>query len=387
MNVHSYNWRVIASDHTLFTGYRWASWLLAIVAVTLFGLPAENMPSYAGLLLLTAVWNVVATALELSYIRLMRRRPFLASLDLLASAALVWLSKGHILPFYPYALGALILPALLLSWRGALIAGLSFVALDQVILLSVEPALTLSFGALLGRALTPVTLTLALTAFVYARHHWQHANTDQVDNTWTTDEAVAESPPPSPLNVPMPTDFSRADEPKERRDHTAMMSSSVMAPLMAIQAATQRTQEMRRTVANLMPGGDVEFTTALCQFVKDAGSVYGIDMQISITGKVTRISPAQRSILSRLAQETLLNIQQHSRARHVSFTLDYGAQAVSLTVQDNGVGLLDGTYERPGFHALRALNYRLAELEGSLDVFEGDSGGVIVCGRLPLQRP
>ena len=48
------------------------------------------------------------------------------------------------------------------------------------------------------------------------------------------------------------------------------------------------------------------------------------------------------------------------------------------------IHLIDGTYERPGLHALRAMQYRLAEHEGRLDVFELEGGGVTVRASLPL---
>jgi len=58
---------------------------------------------------------------------------------------------------------------------------------------------------------------------------------------------------------------------------------------------------------------------------------------------------------------------------------------VALLIQDDGVGLLDGTHERPGLHALRAMQYRLAEFGGRLDVFETEGGGVTVRATMPLE--
>jgi signal transduction histidine kinase len=87
----------------------------------------------------------------------------------------------------------------------------------------------------------------------------------------------------------------------------------------------------------------------------------------------------------RLAQEALLNIQQHAHADTAMLTLRYDTTSVALMIQDDGVGLLDGTYERPGLHALRAMQYRLAEFGGRLDVFETEGGGVTVRATMPLE--
>jgi signal transduction histidine kinase len=90
-------------------------------------------------------------------------------------------------------------------------------------------------------------------------------------------------------------------------------------------------------------------------------------------------------VLVRLTQEALLNVQQHAHAASAVCTLRYDATSVVLLLQDDGVGLLDGTYERPGLHALRAMHYRLAELGGRLDVFETEGGGVTVRASMPLE--
>ncbi|MFN3372105.1 MAG: ATP-binding protein, partial [Chloroflexus sp.] len=60
-------------------------------------------------------------------------------------------------------------------------------------------------------------------------------------------------------------------------------------------------------------------------------------------------------------------------------------RSATLQVEDDGVGLLDGTYERPHLHALRALRYRVAEFDGQLAVFEGEQGGLTVRVTLPLE--
>ncbi|NTV63260.1 MAG: ATP-binding protein, partial [Oscillochloris sp.] len=40
---------------------------------------------------------------------------------------------------------------------------------------------------------------------------------------------------------------------------------------------------------------------------------------------------------------------------------------------------------RPGMHSLRAVRYRLAELDGQFAVFESESGGVTVRATLPFE--
>jgi Signal transduction histidine kinase len=89
-------------------------------------------------------------------------------------------------------------------------------------------------------------------------------------------------------------------------------------------------------------------------------------------------------VLIRAAQEALSNVRRHAHASSCEVWLRVDEQAATLQIQDDGVGLLDGTYERPHLHALRALRYRVAELDGQLAVFEGERGGLIVRVTLPL---
>jgi hypothetical protein len=96
------------------------------------------------------------------------------------------------------------------------------------------------------------------------------------------------------------------------------------------------------------------------------------------------VSYARSLTLVKLAREALHNVRQHAQAHTATMTLAYAPGRVELSVRDDGVGLLDGTYERPGLHALRALHYRLAEMDGRLDVFEPHDGGLVVRGSLPL---
>jgi signal transduction histidine kinase len=58
---------------------------------------------------------------------------------------------------------------------------------------------------------------------------------------------------------------------------------------------------------------------------------------------------------------------------------------VGVVIVVVGVGLVVGCVERPGLHALRAMQYRLAEFGGRLDVFETEGGGVTVRATMPLE--
>ena len=131
--------------------------------------------------------------------------------------------------------------------------------------------------------------------------------------------------------------------------------------------------------------GPKNFTVEIDRQNLRFGQHTGVSARVTLLGRTRVVSPIHRSLLVRLAQESLLNVQQHAHAGSAVLTLRYDASSVALLIQDDGVGLLDGTHERPGLHALRAMQYRLTEFGGRLDVFETEGGGVTVRATMPLE--
>ncbi len=82
---------------------------------------------------------------------------------------------------------------------------------------------------------------------------------------------------------------------------------------------------------------DRGLAATLRQVLRDWVNRNQIPMQVNITGE-RRIALAQEQALLRVAQEALSNIARHAKANQVWFTLDYDADVVRMTLQDNGVG-------------------------------------------------
>jgi signal transduction histidine kinase len=161
------------------------------------------------------------------------------------------------------------------------------------------------------------------------------------------------------------------------------------APLAAqatkIRATEQSVEDLRRVIFTPLPSIDMDLAPALDLLALRFGQHTGVSARVTLLGRTRVVSPIHRSLLVRLAQESLLNVQQHAHAGSAVLTVRYDASSVALLIQDDGVGLLDGTHERPGLHALRAMQYRLAEFGGRLDVFETEGGGVTVRATMPLE--
>jgi hypothetical protein len=372
------------SDHGAFFSYRWLAWASAALALTLPGHTVATLPRDAGLLLLIGVINVVATALAQSYVRIARQRPALLALDLVAGAAVLWLSGSSYLPFMPYALAALVLPAMLYGWRGALVASAAFVALDLVGLALINPGLYSGEFALVIRPTIPLAfagLWVAAGRLVPPTASAEHGRFGA-----TSGAASGPGARPAEARPGLQTPLLPADRPRPDPAGPNPVNLAAAGPAVMLRAATeQHPNPARRVLYDLTPTQDMSLSGVLAQLAAASRRQGDLVVRVTSIGEARPLHPAQHSVLLRVAQEALLNVQQHARARTATLNLTYEDALVTLVVHDDGVGLLDGTYERPGLHALRAVRYRLAELEGQLTVFEGEDGGVTVRATIPLE--
>ncbi|MFV9503395.1 MAG: hypothetical protein AB4911_02400 [Oscillochloridaceae bacterium umkhey_bin13] len=377
-------WRAPLRDHSAFFSYRWLAWVIAALALTLPGRPVQSLPRDAGLLLLIGVINVVATALAQGYVRVAMRRPTLLALDLAAGAAVLWLSGSSALPFLPYALSGLILPALIYQWRGALVGAAAFIALDLVGLALINPEFggQLAGSALVTRLLIPAAFAAIWVMLRALLHRDDDLPTDQhLATQQNLRSARLVIDPPDLAQAPRMARSPRPELPEPRSVPTAPPGSLVLART-APPAPSDRKQ---RLMFDLSFDQNISLEDALEQLGTTLGQQADFTVEVAARGTPHPLSRSYQTVLLRTAYEALLNVQQHARAQAVLITLNYELDQVTLLVQDDGIGLLDGTYERPGLHALRALRYRLVELDGQLLVIEPESGGLRVQAMLPRE--
>lgn len=377
-------WRTTLRDHSAFFSYRWLAWVIAALALTLPGRPVQNLPREAGLLLLIGVINVVATALAQGYVRISAQRPTLLALDLIAGAAVLWLSGSGTLPFLPYALSGLILPAMLFRWRGALVGAAAFIGLDLLGLALINP----EFGSQLGgtnlvvRALVPAAFA---ALWVMLRGWLIRSDTlailDPPAARPSLDAFRFVTPPPGSLQLGRSPRPVRPEQPEPLPNPGSAASSLVLDRAVPFDAGNPP----RRVLPDLALDEQTSLREALERLGASIGAQADLTVQVHERGTPYPLNRSYQVLLLRIAYEALLNVQHHARAQHALVQVHYTPESIELTVQDDGTGLLDGTYERPGLHALRALRYRLVEFEGTLAVIEPESGGVTVRAELPCE--
>ena len=107
----------------------------------------------------------------------------------------------------------------------------------------------------------------------------------------------------------------------------------------------------------------------------------GIVTEFNTLGAPRPLDPRAELTLYRAAQEGLTNVRKHARASRVDVTLDYTQNtAVSLVIQDNGVGTAVGA--NSGF-GLLGIRERAEMLGGALRVQSGHGHGFTLHVHLP----
>lgn len=374
------------ADHVIFFSYRWLSWMIAFGVV----LWREEVLRYGALLLITALVNILSTLLAQSYVRAARRNPVLMSVDILYTVPVLLSAEGWNWPFFPYALSSLVVPSLLFDWRGGLMSGLSFVSLCLGVsyFLGQTPAEMIGDQGWSGRSgllavmIVPPLFGIMLPWMLNGLARMLERRSARRPARPIALATTRLEPPDAPHEVERLAPPRSRDIGTLRERHRE--EPSLATRTTAVRAAEHTLDDMRRVMFAPFPTPEPDFPASLELLLARFGQYTGSATHLTLLGRARAVQAAQRTTLLRLMQEALLNVQQHAHADGVDVTLRFDATSLALMIQDDGVGLLDGTYERPGLHALRAMQYRLAELGGRLDVFETETGGVTVRATLPL---
>ncbi len=169
------------------------------------------------------------------------------------------------------------------------------------------------------------------------------------------------------------------------------------APLIArVQEALQRSvQSLRTLMTDLYPpdlqdGNLTEAIGALTAPARTAGME--VDLQLD---EVTGLSKDQVTTLYRVSRESLANVVKHSRAAHVTVSLnsrpavpaEHEQRWVRLVVADDGVGAEVAQLDRraEGHLGLRLLADRVESLGGRFVVATGPGQGTSIEVELPLE--
>lgn len=153
--------------------------------------------------------------------------------------------------------------------------------------------------------------------------------------------------------------------------------------------------EARRLVWALQPEQleHNSLSEALCRLTDRWADETRIATCTKVTGQPRSLRPEVEVTLLRAVQEGLTNICKHACATHVTLTLSYMDDLITLDIQDNGIGFdpdhipLRGDDRSSGGFGLKAMRIRVEQLKGILLIESMPSEGTTLAISLPVLIP
>jgi hypothetical protein len=315
----------------------------------------------------TAVYTVVWCFFLPQLVRWVTHVPLLLLLDIILSALPGWVSGGWLSPFAPFALGALILPGAIFHWRGVIGAVTGYVFIDQLVGWTTWP-LHLNVGAAVPMlALGYIRPMIAAVIWPLSFEAWK----------WHTARKKKHLASPDLLEHILPSKYLQRGDAESGRIASGLRDGQNHS------SSAWRTVHQPAQTLERVP---VALHSAIQQAVSEAEE-RGLQVRVSLAEQEPLLPQSHIQLLAKAVEVGLDNIQCHAATCEAELALVIDDQHIQpqvvLSVRDHGNGLLDGTADLPGFHQIKRLRYRLAEVEGTLDVREDDGGGVLFIVRIP----
>jgi two-component system NarL family sensor kinase len=139
--------------------------------------------------------------------------------------------------------------------------------------------------------------------------------------------------------------------------------------------------EVRRISHGLRPTllDDLGLVAALEHLAREFAQHSGMPVDFSSSGKLDALPPAVATVLFRIAQEALTNIERHAGARRIDVALDNRRGTLHLTIVDDGAGFDPegvATHPQRGI-GLRNMMERLDAIGGALDITSSQAGTTV----------
>jgi len=143
----------------------------------------------------------------------------------------------------------------------------------------------------------------------------------------------------------------------------------------------------RRITNNLRPAllQDLGLLEALKSLTEEFTRGNEIEMKLSLPDSDPDLPEAVALSLFRIVQEAFTNIQNHSRAHHVSVSLLVHRAAMELVIEDDGFGF-DLNSPKIARHGLSGIKHRVFTHGGKLDIDTAPGEGVRIRVMLPIQN-
>lgn len=128
--------------------------------------------------------------------------------------------------------------------------------------------------------------------------------------------------------------------------------------------------ELRKTAHNLMPevlqreGLDIA-TSLFCDRLRKTDT---LDIHYETVGNIPRFRTSLELTLYRIIQELLHNIIKHARATEALVQLAYIGDCLSITVEDNGIGMSQTANNSRSGMGIKTIQERIRKMGGKFDI-------------------
>jgi signal transduction histidine kinase len=154
----------------------------------------------------------------------------------------------------------------------------------------------------------------------------------------------------------------------------------------AIENLNVTIQDIRRYIFDLR--GELsqdDLQTGLRKILKDFRVNTLLETEFDVSGDgIRRFDAERRQHIFQIAREALTNVARHAHARKVQVHLEYGANALQLSISDDGVGL--SALPSDNGHGLRNIRERTRFLNGMLDIDTAPREGLSLVLTVPYQQ-
>lgn len=152
-------------------------------------------------------------------------------------------------------------------------------------------------------------------------------------------------------------------------------------------------EQVRNLALDLRPSvlDDLGLMAALDWYLKRQAPRVGLQMSFSTDPLVSRLHPIIETTCFRVVQEALTNVAKHAQAQHVWVELRQQADAVHISIRDDGIGFDPAVARQRAAQGsglgLRGMEERLWLVGGHLDILSTPGGGCEIHANVPLREP
>jgi signal transduction histidine kinase len=148
---------------------------------------------------------------------------------------------------------------------------------------------------------------------------------------------------------------------------------------------TDVTEEVRNVSYTLHPrvAEDLGLESALAMLARQIAQRSGVDVSVSVSVSAEPLPVNTASTIYRVAEESLKNIEMHSRAKKASVDVVSGGGQIRIEVSDDGIGFDQSRMNRVvGRSGLASIKDRVVLAGGTMQIDSKPNGGTSVMAEL-----